>query len=214
MGAKRLSFVALFLLAGCGRDGTMGSCSAHKIRSYVPVEWELPYSHLCPSAKLNLSCPGPIPDRALCPRLLFDGLFWTLNERQVFFLSELFAPDFIFVDEIAQISYEGRTREIESITRAFDPFWDVKFDLELEDWVFTDYGCLMMKGLVKMTLRSLDGLGVEIRDRSILTSCRQPEDYIWRLTEWRILESVSTDDLTDGFELATWGEMKERSDDL
>ena len=132
-----------------------------------------------------------------------------MNEQMVFFLVELLAPDFTFIDETTQTSYQGRTREVKSVTRAFNAYYHLTFDFELVDVVVTDYGCVVLEGLIIMRLWSAKEEGVVVRDRSTLTVCQQPEDHIWRLNEWRILESISTEKPAHGFELATWGEVKD-----
>ena len=206
MTRRILSLIALLFWASCG-ENSVGTCGDQKVTWGLPEDWDLPYSSDCAAAKLTLTCAPPVPDKAVCPAILLQNLFWVMNEKQPFLLGELLSPDFTLFDEMSQTSIVGRTHELKRVSRVFDNYRGVEFNMLLSSRTITDYGCLVMRGVVQMRLYLEHDTGFTVNDQTILTACPQPEDGLWRLTEWRIVQSVSLGQPEEGFELVSWGEV-------
>lgn len=206
MTRRTLSLIALLFWASCS-ENPVGTCGEQKVTWDLPEDWELPYSSEsnCAAAKLSLSCVPPSPDKAGCPSILFQNLFWVMNRGRASYLGELLSPDFTLVDETTQTSIVGRTHEMKRVSRVIAYYLGVEFNLHLSSRTVTDYGCLAMHGLVEMRLYLEHDTGLMVNDQTVLTACPQPEDGLWRLTEWRILRSVPPEQIEEGFEVATWG---------
>ncbi len=133
-----------------------------------------------------------------------------MNDLNWGFLIYLMSPDFTFVDETTGISTQGRAHE-ESLADSslYCHYRGAEFDFHVSSRTQTDE-CLVVCGLVEMRLYREHDAGFIVNDETCLTACPQAEDGLWRLTEWRILRSVPPAQTEEGFEVATWGEVKRK----
>ena len=131
-----------------------------------------------------------------------------MNKEQGF-LEDLLSPDFTFVDETTGISTVGRACEVSIVDSLFYNYRGAEFDFHVSSRTQTDE-CLVVCGLVEMRLYREHDAGFIVNDETCLTACPQAEDGLWRLTEWRILRSVPPAQTEEGFEVATWGEVKRK----
>ena len=208
MTRRILSLIVLLFGASCGEDLVSPTpCRGDRnIPLVLPEGWG-GLEGICAAVKLTTTCPPPEPRETVCPTLLFGNLLWAINERRGFALDELLAPDFALVDETNQTRIVGRAHEVKRVSHVLAYYRGVEFDIDLSSRAF-EHECMVVRGLVEMRLWVDHDTGLIVNDQTVLTACPQPEDGLWRLTEWRILRSIPPTQTEDGFEVVTWGEVK------
>lgn len=204
MRAPTQSLIACWIVAACSGQGSMGTCPE-------PEPW--PDEFFCASAaKLALSCAGrPLPE-AECPQVVFPLLSWAMNNRSwEYLLLKLTAENFTFVDETTGISTRGRAHEDSLIQRNVSPpagfYRAVEFDFQIDSYE-TNLVCHKACGMIRMRLYLEHDSGFIVNDETCLTICPRAGGDLWFLSEWRIVRSVPLGRIEEGFELATWGQVK------
>ena len=134
-----------------------------------------------------------------------------MNDRNWSLLIYLMSPDFTFVDETTGISTQGRAHEESLFDRSLNCHYyrRAEFDFHVSSRTQKE-ACQKVCGTVEMRLFRKEDVGLIVNDYTCLTACPQPEDGLWRLTEWRTLRSVPPAQIEEGFEVATWGEVKRK----
>ena len=199
MRALPFSLIILALVA-CGDSGMGYDCGE-------PDPWP---KQSCPSAKVVLSCPPFWPPAdAACPAQLYPLISWALNDAIYVYLAEqLLSPDFKFIDETTGISSQGQEYEMALVETLRCHYYGAEFHFSIA--THTQEGnCQKACGMVFMRLYHTRDEGLIVQDQTCMTTCPD-ERNIWRLTEWRILQSMPLVQEEEGFELASWGEARNR----